>query len=126
MEVSFPAFAHRVTVLGSTRNMVATSAGVSSGSASGVRADIRAASLSGADQLGLLRPIVPVGVGDPKWFNRAMLYVGVVDYAQTDRLRAGSSFPSERCFPAVIGHPFYGFRSAGLTRPYEQASRPRA
>src|SRR5215469_9126040 len=40
MEVSFPAFAHRVTVLGSTRNIVATSAGVSSGSASGVRADM--------------------------------------------------------------------------------------
>lgn len=40
MDVSLPAFAHRVTVLGSTRNMVATSAGVSSGSASGVRADM--------------------------------------------------------------------------------------
>src|SRR5581483_2526467 len=38
MDVSLPAFAHRVTVFGSTRNMVATSAGVSSGSASGVRA----------------------------------------------------------------------------------------
>src|SRR5690606_27576385 len=44
MDVNLPAFAHRVTVLGSTRNMVATSAGVSSGSASGVRADISAAS----------------------------------------------------------------------------------
>src|SRR6266571_18107 len=47
MEVSLPAFAHRVTVLGSTRNMVATSAGVSSGSASGVRADMCAASPPG-------------------------------------------------------------------------------
>src|SRR4051794_13121526 len=44
MDVNLPAFAHPVTVLGSTRNMVATSAGVSSGSASGVRADICAAS----------------------------------------------------------------------------------
>src|SRR4051794_32851270 len=44
MDVNLPAFAHRVTVLGSTRNMVATSAGVSNGSASGVRADICAAS----------------------------------------------------------------------------------
>src|SRR6202021_1435004 len=41
IEVSLPAFAHRVTVLGSTRNIVATSAGVNSGSASGVLADIR-------------------------------------------------------------------------------------
>jgi len=40
IEVSLPAFAHRVTVLGSTRNIVATSAGVNSGSASGVRADM--------------------------------------------------------------------------------------
>src|SRR5580698_11635707 len=40
MDVSLPAFVHRVTVLGSTRNIVATSAGVSSGSASGVRADM--------------------------------------------------------------------------------------
>jgi hypothetical protein len=32
-----PAFAQRVTVFGSTRNIVATSAGVSSDSASGVR-----------------------------------------------------------------------------------------
>ncbi|SCE03348.1 hypothetical protein GA0115247_12095 [Streptomyces sp. PalvLS-984] len=38
MDVSLPAFAQRVTVFGSTRNIVATSAGVSSGSASGVRA----------------------------------------------------------------------------------------
>src|SRR5881392_2036944 len=41
MDVSLPAFAQRVTVLGSTRNIVATSAGVNSGSASGVRADVR-------------------------------------------------------------------------------------
>jgi hypothetical protein len=47
MEVSFPAFAHRVTVFGSTRNIVATSAGVSSGSASGVRADMCTASPPG-------------------------------------------------------------------------------
>src|SRR5450631_4250467 len=40
MDVSLPALAHRVTVFGSTRNIVATSAGVSSGSASGVRAAI--------------------------------------------------------------------------------------
>src|SRR5215831_12648104 len=46
IDVSFPAFAQRVTVLGSTRNMVATSAGVSSGSASGVRADMGTASPS--------------------------------------------------------------------------------
>jgi hypothetical protein len=38
IDVSLPALAHRVTVFGSTRNIVATSAGVSSGSASGVRA----------------------------------------------------------------------------------------
>src|SRR5579875_1228793 len=47
MEVSLPAFAHRVTVFGSTRNIVATSAGVSSGSASGVRADMCTASPPG-------------------------------------------------------------------------------
>jgi hypothetical protein len=47
MEVSFPALAHRVTVFGSTRNMVATSAGVSKGSASGVRADMLTASPPG-------------------------------------------------------------------------------
>ena len=47
MEVSFPALAHLVTVFGSTRNMVATSAGVSSGSASGVRADMITASPPG-------------------------------------------------------------------------------
>jgi hypothetical protein len=45
--VSFPAFAQRVTVLGSTLNMVATSAGVSNGSASGVRADMLTASPPG-------------------------------------------------------------------------------
>gem|GEM_PF-3321296 len=33
-ELNFPAFAHLVTVLGSTRNIAATSAGVSSGSES--------------------------------------------------------------------------------------------
>jgi hypothetical protein len=47
IDVSFPALAHRVTVFGSTRNIVATSAGVSSGSASGVRADIITASPPG-------------------------------------------------------------------------------
>ena len=47
MEVSFPALAHLVTVFGSTRNIVATSAGVSSGSASGVRADMFTASPPG-------------------------------------------------------------------------------
>jgi hypothetical protein len=47
MDVNFPAFAQRVTVLGSTRNIVATSAGVSNGSASGVRADIMTASPPG-------------------------------------------------------------------------------
>ena len=47
IDVSFPALAHRVTVFGSTRNIVATSAGVSSGSASGVRADIFTASPPG-------------------------------------------------------------------------------
>jgi len=50
MDVSFPAFAQRVTVLGSTRNIVATSAGVSSGSASGVRADMLTASPPGPIQ----------------------------------------------------------------------------
>src|SRR5262249_39711956 len=47
IDVSFPALAQRVTVLGSTRNIVATSAGVSNGSASGVRADICTASPPG-------------------------------------------------------------------------------
>src|SRR5207249_10769414 len=47
IDVSLPAFAHRVTVLGSTRNIVATSAGVRSGSASGVRADMCTASPPG-------------------------------------------------------------------------------
>jgi hypothetical protein len=47
IDVSFPALAHLVTVFGSTLNIVATSAGVSSGSASGVRADILTASPPG-------------------------------------------------------------------------------
>ncbi len=55
------AFAHRVTVLGSTRNIVATSAGVSSGSASGVRADICVASPPGP----VVRSCVPVLPGAP-------------------------------------------------------------
>jgi hypothetical protein len=42
-----PALAQRVTVFGSTRNIVATSAGVRSGSASGVRADMCTASPPG-------------------------------------------------------------------------------
>jgi hypothetical protein len=37
MALSLPAFAHRVTVFGSTRNIDATSAGVSNGSGSCVR-----------------------------------------------------------------------------------------
>jgi len=56
MDVNFPAFAQRVTVFGSTRNIVATSAGVSSGSASGVRADIMTASPPGPC-LAILRPL---------------------------------------------------------------------
>src|SRR5262245_33294804 len=56
MDVSFPAFAQRVTVLGSTRNIVATSAGVSSGSASGVRADICTASPPGPLSTTIPRP----------------------------------------------------------------------
>ncbi len=56
MDVNFPAFAHRVTVFGSTRNIVATSAGVSSGSASGVLADIMTASPPGPC-LAILRPL---------------------------------------------------------------------
>jgi hypothetical protein len=47
MDVSLPALAQRVTVFGSTRNIVATSAGVKSGSASGVRADMCTASPPG-------------------------------------------------------------------------------
>jgi len=47
MDVSLPALAQRVTVFGSTRNIVATSAGVRSGSASGVRADMCTASPPG-------------------------------------------------------------------------------
>jgi|SRR5215469_5387142 len=49
IDVSFPAFAHLVTVFGSTLNIVATSAGVSSGSASGVRADMLTASPPGPE-----------------------------------------------------------------------------
>src|SRR5262247_1017985 len=41
MALSLPAFAQRVTVFGSTRNIDATSAGVSSGSGSCVRDAIR-------------------------------------------------------------------------------------
>ena len=47
IDVSLPALAQRVTVFGSTRNIVATSAGVRSGSASGVRADMCTASPPG-------------------------------------------------------------------------------
>jgi len=61
IEVSLPAFAHRVTVLGSTRNIVATSAGVNSGSASGVRADMCVASPPGP----VLRSCVVVLRGAP-------------------------------------------------------------
>jgi len=63
MDVSFPALAHLVTVLGSTLNIVATSAGVSSGSASGVRADILTASPPGPvlRSLRLLLFLAPLG-----------------------------------------------------------------
>jgi hypothetical protein len=50
-----------VTVLGSTRNIVATSAGVNSGSASGVRADMCVASPPGP----VLRSCVLVLPGAP-------------------------------------------------------------
>jgi hypothetical protein len=68
MEVSFPALAHRVTVFGSTRNIVATSAGVSSGSASGVRADMLTASPPGP----VLRSCVCCS-GCPIWSTQTIL-----------------------------------------------------
>jgi len=63
IDVSLPAFAHRVTVFGSTLNIVATSAGVSSGSASGVRADMCTASPPGPvlRSCVLLRCLAPLG-----------------------------------------------------------------
>src|SRR6478735_2971991 len=48
-EVSLPALAHRVTVLGSTRKRAATSAGVNSASASTVRLVMGSSDLSPAD-----------------------------------------------------------------------------
>ena len=76
IDVSLPALAHRVTVFGSTRNIVATSAGVSSGSASGVRADIITASPPGP----VLRSCVcavlaPPGTcrGCPIWSTQTIL-----------------------------------------------------
>src|SRR5216683_6961866 len=77
MEVSFPAFAQRVTVLGSTRNIVATSAGVNSGSASGVRADMSTASPLGPAFaiLRLLLCLAPGGAcrGCPIWPTETIL-----------------------------------------------------
>jgi hypothetical protein len=63
IDVSFPALAHRVTVFGSTLNIVATSAGVSSGSASGVRADMCTASPPGPvlRSCVLLQCLAPLG-----------------------------------------------------------------
>src|SRR5580698_11285359 len=65
IDVSFPAFAHLVTVLGSTRNIVATSAGVSSGSASGVRADMLTASPPGPELRSLLHLAVRGPLTEP-------------------------------------------------------------
>jgi len=67
MDVSFPAFAHRVTVLGSTRNIVATSAGVSSGSASGVRADMYG--LSSWTSTAILRCCLPGSGRSLPWMS---------------------------------------------------------
>lgn len=64
MDVSFPALAHLVTVFGSTLNIVATSAGVSSGSASGVRADMYG--LSSWTGTAILRFVaIPGSIGEP-------------------------------------------------------------
>src|SRR5215469_10991408 len=95
MEVSFPALAHRVTVFGSTRNMVATSAGVSRGSASGVRADMLTASPPGP----VLRSCVcsvpgsPAGAcrGCPIWSTQTILPSPAVT----------SRPPGAKCFSAL-------------------------
>ena len=96
----FPAFAHRVTVLGSTRNIVATSAGVNSGSASGVRADICVASPPGP----VLRSCVFVLPDAPRGASR-----GCPDMA---RLRDHTAITSgdastTRCKVSVPGCPVY-------------------
>ncbi len=62
-ELSFPAFAHRVTVLGSTRNIAATSAGVSSGSESFTSAVI---TLSVVTRWGGSNPFAPFALID-RW-----------------------------------------------------------
>lgn len=63
IDVSLPAFAQRVTVFGSTRNIVATSAGVSNGSASGVR--VLANGGSSSSELTGVSPYLEPTVVDP-------------------------------------------------------------
>src|ERR1700722_1846958 len=79
MDVSFPAFAQRVTVLGSTLNMVATSAGVSRGSASGVRAVMSGLLHQRAVCGGLLLPLDP-----PRSARHALpVWLGVASFEQS-------------------------------------------
>jgi len=97
MDVSFPALAHLVTVLGSTRNIVATSAGVSSGSASGVRADIWTASPPGP----VLRSCVsyvPGSIRSLPWMSY-MVYCYHIAITSGDKAttRSRSFLPCPRC-----------------------------
>ena len=65
--MSLPAFAQRVTVLGSTRNIVATSAGVKSGSASGVRVLAKRSSFLADRRMSVL--YIRVGGAGPSTFK---------------------------------------------------------
>jgi len=100
MDVSFPAFAHLVTVFGSTLNIVATSAGVSSGSASGVRADMLTASPPGPVLRSLLLLLfVAPSMSLPRMSH--MVHSGHIAITSGDKSTTGSkvSFGSRRDAP---------------------------
>src|SRR5437764_7170605 len=85
MEVSLPAFAQRVTVFGSTRNIVATSAGVSSGSASGVRALMTESPYQGVAMAVSTRDVmVHFSVACPIWLGRAIFPVRRTSPSRTE------------------------------------------
>ena len=95
IDVSLPALAHRVTVFGSTRNIVATSAGVSSGSASGVRADIITASPPGP----VLRSCVCCCVGSSRnlpWMSH-MVYSDHIAITSRDKSTTRSKVSVVSC-----------------------------
>src|ERR1022692_4781090 len=103
IDVSFPALAQRVTVFGSTRNIVATSAGVSSGSASGVRADIWTASPPGPGIRSCVS-CVPGSIRSLPWMSH-MVYCYHIAITSGDKAttRSRSFLTHPRC-PVDLSH----------------------